>query len=116
MSPIDIYEMLVGEIGVERRAFLCDMRYWEIRRVVRGYGKRLEKTLTNTRMLAYLITSYNGMTDLRKAGVMNAHDFWPLPWDKPGDGDGQPSDEEVETLRRQLRDYNRGVSSGQAAT
>ncbi len=61
--------MLVGEIGIDRRTFLRDMRFWEIRRVVRGYGKRMEKTLTNTRMLAYLITSYNGMTDLRKAGT-----------------------------------------------
>lgn len=101
--------MLVGEIGIDRRAFLRDMRFWEIRRVVRGYGKRMEKTLANTRMLAYLITSYNGMTDLRKAGIMNVHDFWPLPWDDCEAPDGLPTDQEVEALRRQLRDYNRGV-------
>ena len=61
--------MLVGEIGVDRRTFLYEMSFWEIKRVVRGYGSRLEKKISNTRMLAYLITAYNGMTDLKKAGV-----------------------------------------------
>lgn len=103
--------MLVGEIGIDRRTFLYGMRFWEIRSVVRGYGKRVEKMLTNTRMLAYLITAYNGMTDLKKAGIFNVHDFWPLPWDDSGRTDGQqPTAEEVEALRRKLRDYNREVS------
>ena len=109
--------MLVGEIGVDRRAFLHDMRFWEIRRVVRGYGKRMEKTLANTRMLAYLITSYNGLTDLRKAGVMNVHDFWPLPWDeRDGAAGDNPTDEEVEALRQRLRDYNREACEASGGT
>ena len=32
--------MLVGEIGVDRRTFLYEMSFWEIKRVVRGYGSR----------------------------------------------------------------------------
>ena len=32
--------MLVGEIGIPRREFLYDIRFWEVRRIVRGYRRR----------------------------------------------------------------------------
>ena len=32
--------MLVGEIGIPRREFLYDLRFWEVRRIVRGYRNR----------------------------------------------------------------------------
>ena len=102
--------MLVGEIGVDRRTFLYEMSFWEIKRVVRGYGSRLEKKISNTRMLAYLITAYNGMTDLKKAGVYNIHDFYPLPWDDLAQAE-QPTTEEIDALRRKLHDFNDQVSS-----
>jgi hypothetical protein len=30
----------VGEIGIQRREFLYDLRFWEVRRIVRGYRRR----------------------------------------------------------------------------
>ena len=30
----------MGEIGIPRREFLYDIRFWEARRVIRGYRKR----------------------------------------------------------------------------
>ena len=32
--------MFVGEIGITRREFLYDIRFWEARRIIRGYRKR----------------------------------------------------------------------------
>ena len=32
--------MLVGEIGIDRRAFLYDLRYWEVLRIIKGYRRR----------------------------------------------------------------------------
>ena len=32
--------MFVGEIGISRREFLYDIRFWEARRIIRGYRKR----------------------------------------------------------------------------
>jgi hypothetical protein len=32
--------MLVGEIGIPRREFLYDLRFWEVRRIIRGYRQR----------------------------------------------------------------------------
>ena len=30
----------MGEIGIHRREFLYDIRFWEARRIIRGYRKR----------------------------------------------------------------------------
>jgi len=30
----------VGEIGIPRHDFLYDLRFWEVRRIIRGYRKR----------------------------------------------------------------------------
>ena len=30
----------MGEIGITRREFLYDLKFWEVRRIIRGYRKR----------------------------------------------------------------------------
>ena len=30
----------MGEIGINRREFLYDIRFWEVRRIIRGYRNR----------------------------------------------------------------------------
>ena len=30
----------MGEIGIGRREFLYDLRFWEVRRIIRGYRRR----------------------------------------------------------------------------
>ena len=30
----------MGEIGIPRREFLYDIKFWEVRRIIRGYRKR----------------------------------------------------------------------------
>ena len=30
----------MGEIGIPRREFLYDIRFWEVRRIIRGYRQR----------------------------------------------------------------------------
>jgi hypothetical protein len=32
--------LFVGEIGIPRREFLYDLKFWEVRRIIRGYRKR----------------------------------------------------------------------------
>ena len=35
-----MYQLFVGEIGISRREFLYDIKFWEARRILRGYRKR----------------------------------------------------------------------------
>lgn len=36
----DIYQLIVGEIGISRHEFLYELRFWEVDRIIRGYRRR----------------------------------------------------------------------------
>ena len=58
--------MLVGEIGIDRRAFLYDLRYWEVLRIIRGYRRRdwlkLQLMAECTYAAMYAMRDPKGMT------------------------------------------------------
>ena len=58
--------MLVGEIGIDRRAFLYDLRYWEVLRIIKGYRRRdwlkLQLMAECTYAAMYAIRDPKGMT------------------------------------------------------
>ena len=58
--------MLVGEIGIDRRAFLYDLRYWEVRRIIKGYRRRdwlkLQLMAECTYAAMYAMRDPKGMT------------------------------------------------------
>lgn len=37
---MDVYQLLVGEIGIPRREFLYELHFWEVRRIIKGYRRR----------------------------------------------------------------------------
>ena len=53
--------MIVGEIGIPRREFLYDLRFWEVRRIVRGYRKR--NRLTNQLLAESVYATIHVMRD-----------------------------------------------------
>lgn len=94
----------MGEIGFNRREFLRELRWWEVRAIIEGYRKRERLTWTVARWQTFLLM-HNGMTDLKKAGIHTAADLIRFPWEK--DDDVAPiSDEEVERLQRMMREEN----------
>ena len=58
--------MLVGEIGINRRAFLYDLRYWEVLRIIKGYRRRdwlkLQLMAECTYAAMYAMRDPKGMT------------------------------------------------------
>ena len=58
--------MLVGEIGIDRRAFLYDLRYWEVLRIIKGYRRRdwlkLQLIAECTYAAMYAMRDPKGMT------------------------------------------------------
>lgn len=58
--------MLVGEIGIDRRAFLYDIRYWEVLRIIKGYRRRdwlkLQLMAECTYAAMYAMRDPKGMT------------------------------------------------------
>jgi hypothetical protein len=94
----------VGEIGIPRREFLYDLRFWEVRRIVRGYRNR-------DRLKHQLMAecAYAAMFAMRDPKGKTPRDIFPsLFQDDDNDAtDSAPiDDKEVARLRQMMREEN----------
>ena len=85
----------MGEIGIPRREFLYDLRFWEVRRIVRGYRQR-------DRLKNQLIAecAYAAMFAMRDSKGKTVADMFPMLFDTDDDDDEPPiSAEDVAELQ-----------------
>lgn len=45
--------LIVGEIGIERNSYLYELKFWEIRAIIRGYYRRFRSGWEQARLVAY---------------------------------------------------------------
>ena len=94
----------MGEIGVPRREFLYEMRFWEVRRIIRGYRNRQRPSWEQARLNAFFIMS--AMADLKQAGIHNDMDLITFPWEKEDIEANLPSKEEVADMTDMIDQIN----------
>lgn len=108
-----MYQLFVGEIGYNRHEFLHDLKFWEIRCIIKGYRNRAHTQWESMRLSAFFIMS--SMTDLRKAGIYRDTDLIKFPWERMQvDVGNQPTKEDVERLREMMRHENEQAEKQQA--
>ena len=75
--------MLVGEIGIDRHTFFYELRWWEVKAIIRGYNNRYRNLWSSTRWHAYqVMTAQVGSKEMSKASINSPKDLLPLPWEK----------------------------------
>ena len=94
----------MGEIGIPRREFLYDLRFWEVRRIVRGYRNR-------DRLKHQLMAecAYAAMFAMRDPKGKTPRDIFPSLFHDDDDDatDAAPiDDKEVARLRQMMREEN----------
>ena len=77
--------MFVGEIGIPRREFLFDLKFWEVRRIIRGYRKRGKIFM---QLLAENV--YASTFAIRSAEGMRVQDMFPGIFDDDDDDGIKP--------------------------
>ena len=83
--------MLVGEIGIDRNCFLKELRWWEVRSIIRGYNRRQREMWSATRWQTYRLMEVS-MADLKKAGIEKPADLLVFPWEETERGEVSESD------------------------
>ena len=91
----------MGEIGIPRREFLYDLRFWEVRRIVRGYRQR-------DRLKHQLIAecAYNAMYSMRDSQGKTVEDMFPMLFDDDDEDEPPISEEDVADLLADMEAFN----------
>ena len=92
----------MGEIGISRREFLYDIRFWEVRRIIRGYRRR--DTLKHQLLAECAYATIYAMRDPKGKTVA---DIFPMLFDDEDEEEEPPiTEEEVENLQQLMADIN----------
>ena len=93
----------MGEIGIPRRDFLYDLRFWEVRRIIRGYRNR--DRLKHQLMAECAYAAIYAMRDPKGKTVA---DMFPQIFEDDDDEDQEPpmTDEEASELQAEMDAFN----------
>lgn len=92
----------MGEIGIPRREFLYDIRFWEVRRIIRGYRRR---DWLKHQLMAECV--YAAMYAMRDPQGKTVADMFPMLFDYDDDDDEPPiSEEDVAELQADMDAFN----------
>lgn len=96
----------MGEIGFPRQEFLHDLKWWEVRSIIRGYNNRHRDTWSASRWQTYnLMCAFSGSKALNEAGIYKPTDLLELPWDeKPKEPDITQQD--IDELQAEMAALN----------
>ena len=74
--------MFVGEIGFPRKEFLHELKWWEIKSIIRGYNNRKRDLWSSCRWQTYhIMASFVGGDKLSEKGINSPTDLIKFPWD-----------------------------------
>lgn len=94
--------MLVGEIGISRREFLYELRFWEVDCIIKGYRRR--NRLTHQLLAEIVYTTTYSMRDPKGKTVEG---MFPMLFDDDDDSD-EPimTKEDSDELQQLMVDLN----------
>lgn len=113
----------MGEIGIDRRTFYYDLRWWEVKSIIRGYNARHHVGWEQARLVAYSAHYCMGSKD----PVPPVSEWLKFPWEKKA---AQPvsqhtinqlqaeiaamnakqPDDDAKEIIAEIRDYNKGLA------
>ena len=99
--------MFVGEYGISRHEFLYEIRFWEARRIIRGYNKR--NRLTNQLLAESVYSTIHVMRDAK--GKTVADMFPSLFEDDDEDYEPPITDDEAAEMQANMRAMNEAVKN-----
>ena len=91
----------MGEIGIPRREFLYDIRFWEVRRIIRGYRRR---DILKHQLLAEC--AYAAIYAMRDPKGKNVEDLFPSLFADDEDAEPPITEEDRQSLVALMAEAN----------
>ena len=94
-----MYELLVGEIGIDHHTFLYELKFYQVRRIIRGYRRR--NILTHQMLAEVVFSSIYAMRDPKGKTVK---DLFPALFEDEDEDIAPPlTDEERNELQELMK-------------
>ncbi|MBP5643010.1 MAG: hypothetical protein J6X10_02085 [Bacteroidales bacterium] len=72
----------MGEIGIERNTALHELKWWEIRCIIRGYNRRHRHTWSAARWSTfYIMSAQVGSKGMQESHLLKPTDLIKFPWE-----------------------------------
>ena len=97
-----MYELIVGEIGIDHHTFLYDLKFYQVRRIIRGYRRR--NILTHQMLAEVVFSSIYAMRDPKGKTVK---DLFPALFE---DDDEEPAPPLTEAEQQELQELMRNTT------
>ena len=95
----------MGEIGFPHKEFLHELKWWEIKAIIRGYNRRQCGMWSANRWQTYnLMQAFCGGKALIEAGIHKPTDLIKFPWDT--DQRSPLSDDDIADLQAEMAAMN----------
>lgn len=91
----------MGEIGIPRREFLYDLRFWEVRRIIRGYRRR---DWLKHQLMAEIV--YAVTFSMRDPKGKTVSDMFPMLFDDEEEDEPPITKEDVADLQQLMANIN----------
>ena len=86
----------MGEIGFSRKEFLNELKFWEVRAIIRGYNARHHTGWEQARLVAYNARFCMGSKD----PIPDINQWIRFPWER-----GEPiSQEDIDDIQNELNE------------
>lgn len=95
----------MGEIGFPRSDFLHELRWWEVKSIIRGYNNRHRHIWSATRWSTFhIMSSMVGSEGMHKAGIYKLTDLLEFPWETQPRA--QITQEEIDSMQAEMAALN----------
>lgn len=91
----------MGEIGIPRHEFLYDLRFWEVRRIIRGYRRR---DWLKHQLMAEIV--YAATFAMRDPKGKTVSDMFPMLFDEEDDDEPPITKEDAADLQQLIAAIN----------
>jgi hypothetical protein len=95
----------VGEIGVPRREFLHDLRWWEVHSIIRGYRQR-----DRLKHQLIAVCAYAAMYAMRDSQGKTVEDIFPMLFEDDDYDEPPISEEDVADMQAMMDAFNNSIN------
>ena len=101
--------MLVGEIGISRHEFYYELRWWEVRAIIRGYRKRYHPGWEQARLVAY--NAHYCMGSKTTPPIVS--EWLPFTWEKEESIESKLTESDISEMQKMINEENKRLKAEQ---